>query len=146
MRVAVFSDVQANLPALETCVAHIQGWNPDLVVMAGDLINRGPRSDACLGLFQQGDMIQPSLLGGLALANAGLGAVHGIASVVGGMFAAPHGAICARLLPAVMAANVADSSSVSDIAFIVTDLPCRSVVSMSFFDFRHVFYLSNMAC
>lgn len=53
MRVAVFSDVQANLPALETCVAHIQGWNPDLVVMAGDLINRGPTSDACLRRFQE---------------------------------------------------------------------------------------------
>jgi predicted phosphodiesterase len=52
MRVAVFSDVQANLPALETCVAHIQDWNPDLVVMAGDLINRGPTSDACLRRFQ----------------------------------------------------------------------------------------------
>ena len=52
------------------------------------------------------DMALASLLGGLALANAGLGAVHGIASVVGGMFAAPHGAICARLLPTVMAANV----------------------------------------
>ena len=52
------------------------------------------------------DMALASLLGGLALANAGLGAVHGIASVVGGMFPAPHGAVCARLLPAVMAMNV----------------------------------------
>lgn len=47
-----------------------------------------------------------SLFGGLALANAGLGVVHGIASVIGGMFPAPHGAVCARLLPAVMAINV----------------------------------------
>jgi len=52
------------------------------------------------------DMALASLLGGLALANAGLGAVHGIASVVGGMFPAPHGAVCARLLPHVMEANV----------------------------------------
>ncbi len=52
------------------------------------------------------DMALASLLGGLALANAGLGAVHGIASVIGGMFPAPHGAVCARLLPAVMAMNV----------------------------------------
>lgn len=52
------------------------------------------------------DMALASLLGGLALANAGLGAVHGIASVVGGMFDAPHGAVCARLLPHVMAANI----------------------------------------
>ena len=52
------------------------------------------------------DMALASLLGGLALANAGLGAVHGIASVVGGMFPAPHGAVCARLLPHVMEVNI----------------------------------------
>jgi alcohol dehydrogenase class IV len=52
------------------------------------------------------DMSLASLLGGLALANAGLGAAHGIASVVGGMFPAPHGAVCARLLPHVMEINV----------------------------------------
>jgi alcohol dehydrogenase class IV len=52
------------------------------------------------------DMALASLFGGLALANAGLGAVHGFASVLGGMFAAPHGAVCARLLPAVMAKNL----------------------------------------
>ena len=43
----------------------------------------------------------------MALANAGLGAVHGLAGPIGGMFPAPHGAVCARLLPEVMAVNVA---------------------------------------
>jgi len=52
------------------------------------------------------DMCLVSLFGGLALANAGLGAVHGFAGPVGGMFPAPHGVVCARLLPAVMEANV----------------------------------------
>jgi len=52
------------------------------------------------------DMSLASLFGGLALANAGLGAVHGFAGVIGGMFAAPHGAVCARLLPHVMAVNL----------------------------------------
>ena len=47
-----------------------------------------------------------ALLGGLALANAGLGAVHGFAAPVGGMFPAPHGAVCAALLPHVMDVNV----------------------------------------
>ncbi len=47
-----------------------------------------------------------SLFGGLALANAKLGAVHGFAGPLGGMFPAPHGVICARLLPHVMEANV----------------------------------------
>jgi alcohol dehydrogenase class IV len=52
------------------------------------------------------DMSWASLLGGLALANAGLGIVHGFAAPVGGMFDAPHGAICAALLPYAMRTNV----------------------------------------
>ncbi|MFC2055011.1 iron-containing alcohol dehydrogenase [Chloroflexota bacterium] len=47
-----------------------------------------------------------SLIGGLALANAKLGAVHGFAGPFGGMFHSPHGAVCARLLPFIMGANV----------------------------------------
>ncbi len=63
--------------------------------------------------FQDGDngearenMCLASLFGGLALTSAGLGAVHGIAAPLGGMFPAPHGAVCARLLPFVMEANL----------------------------------------
>jgi len=53
------------------------------------------------------DMALASLLGGLALANAKLGAVHGFAGPLGGMYpTAPHGVICAKLLPLVMEANV----------------------------------------
>ncbi len=52
------------------------------------------------------DMALVSLMGGLALANARLGAVHGFAAPIGGMFPAPHGAVCARLLPFVMRANI----------------------------------------
>ncbi len=52
------------------------------------------------------DMSLVSLMGGLALANAGLGAVHGFAGPFGGMFDAAHGAICAALLPHVMAINL----------------------------------------
>jgi alcohol dehydrogenase class IV len=52
------------------------------------------------------DMALASLFGGLALANAKLGAVHGFAGPLGGLFSAPHGAICARLLPYVVEANV----------------------------------------
>ena len=53
------------------------------------------------------DMSLAALFGGLALANAGLGAVHGFAAAVGGRFDAPHGAVCAALLPGVVRANVA---------------------------------------
>ena len=52
------------------------------------------------------DMSLASLFGGMALANARLGAVHGIASPIGGMIPAPHGAICARLLPLVLETNL----------------------------------------
>ena len=53
------------------------------------------------------DMALVGLLGGLALANAKLGAVHGFAGPLGGMYDIPHGIICARLLPFVMETNVA---------------------------------------
>ena len=52
------------------------------------------------------DLALASLFGGLALANARLGAVHGFAAPLGGLFSAPHGAICARLLPVVMGVNI----------------------------------------
>ena len=53
------------------------------------------------------DMAVAALWSGMVLANGGLGAVHGFAGPIGGMFGAPHGAICAALLPQVMAANIA---------------------------------------
>ena len=53
------------------------------------------------------DMALCSLLGGMSLANAKLGAVHGFAGVIGGMVDAPHGAICAALLAPVVEVNVA---------------------------------------
>jgi alcohol dehydrogenase class IV len=51
------------------------------------------------------DMAFASLCSGLALANAGLGAVHGFAGPIGGMFKAPHGMICACLMAAVAEKN-----------------------------------------
>ncbi|MRH77134.1 iron-containing alcohol dehydrogenase [Spiribacter sp. C176] len=51
------------------------------------------------------DMAWCSYCGGVALANAGLGAVHGLAGPLGGVMHGPHGAIAGRLLPAVLAEN-----------------------------------------
>jgi alcohol dehydrogenase class IV len=53
------------------------------------------------------DMALASLFGGIALANSGLGVVHGFAGPLGGMFDAPHGAICAAILEHGMDANIA---------------------------------------
>jgi alcohol dehydrogenase class IV len=52
------------------------------------------------------DMAIASLHGGFALANAALGAVHGFAAPIGGGYTAPHGAVCAALLPQVMETNL----------------------------------------
>lgn len=51
------------------------------------------------------EMAWVSLCGGIALANAGLGAVHGLAGVLGGVTGAAHGALCGALLPHVLRAN-----------------------------------------
>src|SRR5213076_1504848 len=53
------------------------------------------------------DMAVASVAGGMALANAKLGAVHGLAGVLGGAVAVPHGVACAALLAPVIEANVA---------------------------------------
>ena len=84
------------------------------------------------------NMAMASLFGGLALANAGLGAVHGFAGPLGGMFPAPHGAICGLLLPHVMEANVyalktraPDSPALAryeEVAQILTDIPTARAV------------------
>ncbi len=85
--------------------------NPLTDAIAREGIQRGARS--LLAAFKDSknktareDMALTSLFGGLALANSGLGAVHGFAGPIGGMFKAPHGVICAILLPYVMKYNV----------------------------------------
>jgi len=58
-------------------------------------------------LQARSDLALGALYSGMALANAGLGAAHGFAAPIGGQFPAPHGAVCAALLPHVLAANLA---------------------------------------
>jgi alcohol dehydrogenase class IV len=86
--------------------------NPATDAVAAEGLRRGAR--ALRRAYTRGDdrdaredMALCSLFGGIALANAGLGAVHGLAGVVGGTVAAPHGAVCAALLAPVAEANVA---------------------------------------
>ncbi len=66
------------------------------------------------------DMALVSLFGGLALSNAKLGAVHGFAGPIGGMFDAPHGMICARLLPVVVKENARALKDRGDVAGVLS--------------------------
>lgn len=91
------------------------------------------------GIFEDArqDMAVVSLFGGLALANAKLGAVHGFAGVIGGRYSAPHGVICARLLSVCTKKNVHALQSrqpghtalqrYADIARLVTNNPVASL-------------------
>ncbi|MDY6846371.1 MAG: iron-containing alcohol dehydrogenase, partial [Chloroflexota bacterium] len=89
--------------------------NPMTDALAKEGIIRGSR--ALLRAYQNGkdrqaryDMALTSMFGGLVLGNSGLGAVHGFAGPIGGMFHASHGVICASLLPYVMKYNALELS------------------------------------
>jgi len=88
---------RANPLADALCMDGIRRVGGALRRVYNDAGDKEARSDMALG----------SLFGGLALANAGLGVVHGFAAPLGGSWKAPHGALCAALLPHGMAANVA---------------------------------------
>jgi len=53
MKIAVLSDIHGNFPALEKVTDHIESWKPDLVFVAGDIVNRGPRSNDCLDFLRK---------------------------------------------------------------------------------------------
>jgi alcohol dehydrogenase class IV len=103
----------SGLDALTQCLEPLVSVRANALT---DCLARGGLRHAAAGLRRayadpadvgaRGDMALCSLLGGMALANAKLGAVHGIASVVGAMAAVPHGAACAALLAPVVGANV----------------------------------------
>jgi alcohol dehydrogenase class IV len=107
--VTASTGMDALVQCLEPYVSNKNNPLTDALVEKG--IKVGVRS--LLAAYQDGSnntaregMALTSLLGGLALANSGLGAVHGFAGVIGGMYDAPHGVICARLLGPVMKYNV----------------------------------------
>ena len=107
--VTASSGMDAFTQLLESYLTPRSNILTDPLVLAG--IERVSRS--LLNAYQNGkdiparvDMALGSLLSGITLTNAGLGAVHGFAGPIGGLFDAPHGLICASLLPAVVRANI----------------------------------------
>jgi alcohol dehydrogenase class IV len=101
------------LDALTQCIEPLVApqANPLSDAVAREGVRRAAR--ALRRVFRDGndrearhDMAIASLCGGLALANAKLGAVHGFAAPLCGMFPIPHGVACARLLPLVVEVNV----------------------------------------
>ncbi len=108
--VTAATGLDALTQVLEPYVSNARGPLTDALCLEG--LTRGARS--LRRAFENGhdadareDLAVTSLFGGLALANAKLGAVHGFAGPLGGRYDAPHGALCARLLPEVMRANLA---------------------------------------
>lgn len=89
--------------------------NPVTDALARDAIPKGMAALATLMQREdpaaRDDLALVSLSGGICLANAGLGAVHGLAGVIGGVSAAPHGVICGRLLVPILRANRAAASA-----------------------------------
>ena len=53
MKIAVLTDIHANFRALETVIDHIKRWEPDRVIVAGDIVNRGPRSLCCIQTIEE---------------------------------------------------------------------------------------------
>ncbi|HET9931226.1 MAG TPA: iron-containing alcohol dehydrogenase [Polyangiaceae bacterium] len=107
--VTAATGLDALTQVMEPYVSNARGALTDALCVEG--MRRGARS--LLRAYEDGsdlgareDLCVTSLFGGLSLANAKLGAVHGLAGPLGGAFEAPHGALCARLLPNVMRANL----------------------------------------
>jgi alcohol dehydrogenase class IV len=124
-----YVSIKANLMTDMFCREGIAKASSSLVKVFSDGENLSARIE----------MSWVSLLGGICLANAGLGAVHGFAGSIGGIFHIPHGAICASLLPAVIEVNISalmqrDENSLSidrylEIFRIVTDNPSTSILT-----------------
>jgi len=91
-----YVSIKANMLTDAICKEGIKRISRSLLKAFHNPKDKNAKEDMCIG----------SLFGGIALANAKLGAVHGFAGVMGGMIDAPHGVICGTLLPYVIKANI----------------------------------------
>lgn len=53
MKIAIISDIHGNLPAFQTVLPDLDDWQPDHVLVAGDIVNRGPTPVPCLEIVQE---------------------------------------------------------------------------------------------
>ncbi|MDR1851677.1 MAG: iron-containing alcohol dehydrogenase [Propionibacteriaceae bacterium] len=104
----------SGLDALVQCIEPYVSWahNPITDALTREGMLRSARSlrsayEDGSNLDARTDLSITSLFSGISLANAKLGAAHGIAAPAGGMLGAPHGAITASVMPAVMRVNLA---------------------------------------
>ncbi len=104
--ITAYTGMDALTQLIEPFTSNMANPLTDAICRKG--IQRFSIEDACYNndWSARCDMSLMSLFGGLALANSKLGAVHGFAGVLGGMYDAPHGALCAALLPHVTRANI----------------------------------------
>lgn len=101
--IAAYTALDALTQLIEPLVSNRANAMSDLIAREGLAL-----AAASLRTLECEGMARASLHGGMALANAGLGAVHGFAAAIGGLFpATPHGAICAAILVPVMRINIA---------------------------------------
>ncbi len=91
-----YVSVKANMLTDAICKEGLKRISRSLLKAFNNPADAKAREDMCIG----------SLFGGIALANAKLGAVHGFAGPMGGMIGAPHGVVCGILLPYVIKANI----------------------------------------
>lgn len=53
MKIALISDIHGNVAALEAVTDHVTTWQPDITIVNGDVVNRGPNSAPCWEFVQQ---------------------------------------------------------------------------------------------
>ena len=107
--VAAFTGMDAFIQCLEAYLSNKANPLSDGVAREGIKLAAKSIRAACgatLDSQAKTDLCAASLCGGIALANAKLGSVHGFAGPLGGMIEAPHGAICASLLVPCFKANL----------------------------------------
>lgn len=118
--VTAATGMDALVHAVESYTAIRAGELTDgIALQAIKLISRSLRKAVYNGkdLKAREDMAMGSLLAGISLGNAGVGAVHALAYPLGGKFKVPHGVANSLLLPFVMKYNaVADLEKFAEVA------------------------------